>query len=200
MPFVAEEIYQSFRIIKSEDSVHLEKWPEIINKDAKFDIILQDMREVRNIASLGLEARAKAGIKVRQPLALLKVNRIKSNIENDKQLQQLILDEVNVKKIIFDKNITNEVELDVRLTPELIEEGIVRELTRNIQDLRKKAGLVPQDKITLTIETDSAGEKLIKKFKEEIKYSTSTTKIEFSEVAGEQIKIDELVFKTRITK
>lgn len=200
MPFVAEEIYQSFRIIKSEDSVHLEKWPEIINKDAKFDIILQDMREVRNIASLGLEARAKAGIKVRQPLALLKVNGIKSNIENDKQLQQLILDEVNVKKIIFDKNITNEVELDVRLTPELIEEGIVRELTRNIQDLRKKAGLVPQDKITLTIETDSAGEKLIKKFKEEIKYSTSTTKIEFSEVAGEQIKIDELVFKTRITK
>jgi hypothetical protein len=41
---------------------------------------------------------------------------------------------------VFDEQIKGEMELDTNLTPELLEEGSVRELVRHIQDLRKKAG------------------------------------------------------------
>jgi valyl-tRNA synthetase len=89
-------------------------------------------------------------------------------------------------------------DLDTVISDDLRKEGIIRELSRNIQDLRKKTGLKPQDKIGLVIETDSEGEKLIKKFKSEIKKGTNTTSIEFLENNGEELKIDELMFKIKI--
>jgi len=44
--------------------------------------------------------------------------------------------------------------LDTELTPELINEGHARQLTRYIQDARKAAGLEVTDRISLTIDTD----------------------------------------------
>ena len=55
------------------------------------------MAEVRRIVSLGLEARAKAGIKVRQPLAMFRIVNQQSTI-SDEQLIELIKNEVNVKR------------------------------------------------------------------------------------------------------
>ncbi|MBI2032580.1 MAG: hypothetical protein HYT09_02955 [Candidatus Levybacteria bacterium] len=52
-----------------------------------------------------------------------------------------------------------EIKLDTYLTPELKEEGIVREFTRLVQDLRKRANLKPKDKIALSI--DLAGPSLV---------------------------------------
>ena len=66
MPFMAEAIYSGVGRGEKE-SVHLEEWPSLQWNllDKK---LLEEMEEVRKIVSLGLEARAKAGIKVRQPL------------------------------------------------------------------------------------------------------------------------------------
>ncbi len=44
--------------------------------------------------------------------------------------------------------------LATELTPELIQEGIVRDVVRIIQELRKKAGLDYQDRIVLQMQTD----------------------------------------------
>jgi len=44
--------------------------------------------------------------------------------------------------------------LDTRLTPELISEGLARELVRAVQDARKNAGLEVSDRIVLSIEGD----------------------------------------------
>ena len=49
----------------------------------------------------------------------------------------LIKDEINIKEIIFDKNIATDVELDTIITLELKVEGQLREFIRAIQDLRK---------------------------------------------------------------
>ena len=49
--------------------------------------------------------------------------------------------------MVLDKNIKDEIELDTEITKELKEEGLARELVRQIQQMRKEAGLVPQDKI-----------------------------------------------------
>ncbi len=46
--------------------------------------------------------------------------------------------------------------IDKRLTPELKNEGIARDLVRNVQKLRKEAGLDIADRITLSLVTDSA--------------------------------------------
>jgi len=103
------------------------------------------------------------------------------------------------------------VELDIQITPELKEEGDYRELARALQDMRKKMGLTPSDVITLLIETDDAGKKLIQKFENDLKKTVLVSKIEFKntdgeparphdEGAGGEVKIDELVFKIKIEK
>ena len=90
--------------------------------------------------------------------------------------------------------------MDTNITPELKNEGMTRELIRAIQDLRKKAGLNPQDKISLGMETDEAGGKFIKNFENEIKKGTNTNEIKFAKSEGEEIKVDELKFKIEIKK
>ncbi|HNL69148.1 MAG TPA: class I tRNA ligase family protein, partial [Leptospiraceae bacterium] len=54
--------------------------------------------------------------------------------------------------------------LDTGLTPELIQEGIVRDLVRNIQEMRKKAGLEVTDRITLVMEADPEVSSAIERF------------------------------------
>jgi len=107
------------------------------------------MEKVRGIVSLALAERAKAGIKVRQPLASLKIRNPQAEIRNNKELLNLIQEEVNVKEIVFDSKIKKEIELNTKITPELKEEGMVRDAIRQIQDMRKQAGLKPADKISI---------------------------------------------------
>ncbi|MEI7719636.1 MAG: class I tRNA ligase family protein [bacterium] len=141
MPFFAEDLFQK---VKSEDeteaeSVHLAHWPVAGVVDEQ---LLKDMNQVRELSSLGLQEREKAGIKVRQPLAKLSVKTLTLSPE----LCAIIAEEINVKEIVEDKNLNSEVGLDTELTPELEEEGIVRDLTRRIQGWRKTQGLVISDR------------------------------------------------------
>lgn len=157
MPFIAEEIYQGVKEKSEPESVHLCAWPgksaspvDSILKTFGFgkkDVLLSDMAEVRRVVSLGLEARQKADIKVRQPLGRLTV---KSELLKGKtELIELIREEINVKTVFVDSNLNEEVVLDTSLTKELKEEGMVREVLRFIQDKRKQALLQPKDKVLL---------------------------------------------------
>ncbi|HTP57405.1 MAG TPA: DUF5915 domain-containing protein, partial [Spirochaetia bacterium] len=57
-------------------------------------------------------------------------------------------------KVINEGSLT--VALDPELTPELIQEGMIRDLVRGIQNLRKEKGLEVSDRISLTISGSSA--------------------------------------------
>jgi isoleucyl-tRNA synthetase len=164
MPFQAEDIYQRMRSSDNEESVHLEDWPKLGKVDKN---ILDEMRETRAIVSLGLEARSKANIKVRQPLQELRIK----NHELGKEFLELIQDELNVKKVTVDKNLGQEVELDTNLTPELIEEGRVRDAIRVIQDMRKEKGLKPKDKMKFAV--PAGEEEFFKKHADEIGRATN---------------------------
>ncbi len=142
IPFLSEEIYKR-AAYKSAQSVHLENWPNV-NKKLINKKLNQKMERVRELVALALAERAKVGIKVRQPLASLK---IKGKI--DVGLLELIKEEINVKKLIFDNKIKTETELDTKITSELREEGIIKEIIRQIQEMRKKASLKPKDKISV---------------------------------------------------
>ncbi len=105
-------------------------------------------------------------------MASLKIRNPKSEIRNNKELLDILKDEINVKQIIFDGKIKNEVELDIKITPELKAEGQLRELARTLQDLRKEAGFSPKDKIDLWLELSgdikNAVSKNLKDFQEKI--------------------------------
>jgi len=162
LPFVSEEIYQGIgggKFFKKK-SAHLEDWPKFEEKliDEK---LTKDMEKVREIVTLALAERAKVQIKVRQPLSKLKVK--SSEFKVGKELLGLIKEEINVKEIIFDEKNQKELELDTEITPELKEEGIVREVVRNIQEMRKKSNLKPKDNIAARYFGDAALEEILKK-------------------------------------
>ncbi len=233
MPFLAEQIWQSLQLTSSSlrgeavaiqekiSSIHLQKWPEIQEVDQE---LLEEMQKVRNIVSLALEARAKEGIKVRQPLAKLTAH--SSQLTADEgDLIQIIKDEVNVKEVVFEEGDEMKVELDTNLTSELKAEGNFRELLRNVQRMRKEAKLVPSEVVNLIIETSDEGKALINQFETELKKVAGIKNIKLiqnergtdaeqtqkdsslrgeavaiQESKNEKIKIDNLEFKLKIEK
>ena len=126
--------------------------------------------------SIALEARAKANIKVRQPLQKLKIKSEK--LKARQELLELIKDEINVKEVLLDGKIQNEVELDIALTPELKREGELREAIRTIQELRKEKGLKPAELATLVTSSKIAATGLLQGFESEIKKTASLARIE----------------------
>jgi isoleucyl-tRNA synthetase len=153
-PFLTEELYQSLKGKNDPLSVHLCDYPET-DKKLINEQLEQEMEEARQMASLALAARAQAGIKVKQPIALLKIKNKNSKIKNNKELLQLIKDEVNVKQIIFDNKLEAEIEIDTEITPELKQEGMRRECFRQIQIIRRKANLLATDEIVISLEGDN---------------------------------------------
>ncbi len=191
MPFLAEDLYLKITGGMDKESVHLENWPDnIVGEISSVENdILEKMKETRMAVSIGLEARAKVGLKVRQPLASLKVKseKLKGNIE----YLGLIKEEVNIKGIIFDKNIDADVELDSNITTELKEEGIMRDIVRAIQEMRKVQKLNPGDLADLVVDTDKAGQTIFEKFDKEISKATGLKGITFETMEeGETVEFD----------
>jgi isoleucyl-tRNA synthetase len=145
-PFTSEYFYQQFKLKKDPLSIHLTDYPRADKKLVKEDLESQ-MDKVKSVATAVLAERAKAKIKVRQPLASLKIKGEEGSISKD--LLAVIKEEVNVKKIILSPVLEADFELDINITPELKEEGTIREITRQIQQMRKEAGLKPEDKIEI---------------------------------------------------
>lgn len=147
-PFFAEILHAKLSLTDSE-SVHLSDWPAPM-KNFDDQELLKAMAEVRRLASIALAKRAEAGIKVRQPLGELRIKNKELRGLKNVALLEILAEEINVKKIILDVDLKEEMELDTVVTPELREEGIIRELTRAIQDLRQRAGLKQKDRIALS--------------------------------------------------
>ena len=148
VPFLAEELWQNMTGGEEGESVHLLDYPTNTEVDQK---VLDDMARCREIIKEGLALRMERNdeygqIKVRQPLASLKYDGEKL----DDFYEQIIAEEVNVKKVAHGKKL----ELDKKLTDELREEGFVRELIRFVQSARKKAGLNVDDRIKLSVSCD----------------------------------------------
>jgi isoleucyl-tRNA synthetase len=189
MPFLAEDVYQ--RLKGTLESVHLENWPEV----SKFDIkVLENMNEIRKVASFALEARTIAKVNVRQPLARLTIR-----AKVSPTLFDILKDEVNVKEIIVDEKIMEEVMLDTNITPELKEEGIVREFIRSIQELRKEKGFTIKDRVNLIIDADKVLIDLVNKNKDIISSTTLLKNISFENLNSEIKSMGEYTVKMDIS-
>lgn len=99
-PFLTEEIYQK---LTGEESVHLATFP-VENPDFIEEAIEERMDLVRDVCSLGRFAREEVNIKVRQPIQSLILPKSDEMIIGD--LLPVIQEELNVKEVIFQKDMT----------------------------------------------------------------------------------------------
>ena len=189
-PFYSDYLFSSLNKFskekKSPESVHLSSWPKSpssVNKK-----LLSDMDLIKKWSSLGLAERSSLGLKIRQPLSEIK---IKSDIKIDSALLEILKDEVNVKKVSFIKSLPDkkEVIFDSKITPELKEEGLVREFIRLIQSLRGKANLKPGQPVNLYLEKVPQNlEKIILSNQKIISSACSLKKIYSSKINAPRIK------------
>ncbi len=188
VPFLAEDVWQGLNgnNFAKPKSVHLEEYPRTDKKliDQKLEA---QMEKVRDIVGQALAQRAKHGVKVRRPLAKMMLG---GKIALGKELIDLLAQEVNVKKIEFDENLSSALEIDWEITPELKEEGNIREITRQIQQLRKTAKFVPADKITIYVQAGEELEKAIERNQAMIVGETKSLGLEFKKPAKTAAAID----------
>lgn len=265
MPFVSEEIYRN--LMAGEESVHLTRYPVATEVNTNQNLC-KEMNLTKTIVSLGLATRARAKIKVRQPLAKVQIalGQNQSTLLPDDQLETL-REELNVKEIQFmekpgdlatviakpnakllgprygkevqaiiqeakngnfekqpdgailvagkyllsseemeiaylgkeGKDVEAQgsvlVALDTTITPELKQEGLARDLVRQIQELRKAADYKVDDRIQIALIGVSPD--LLTQFGEYLKSETLATSIEedlmepdqFAEFEGVVIKV-----------
>ena len=191
-PFLAEELYHN--LTGDNESIHLKDWlpaGEIDNS------MLRDMNALRTAVNDGLSKRASEGIKVRQPLASVKlINTISQDTpaEVAQFLIDIAKDELNVKsvEIVTDSESDSaqpSVVYDLTITPELKREGLMREIVRHVQSARKQAGLQIDDRIVLSISSDDSEiSQAIDAFADVIK--SETLAVELNSVVKESEKYD----------
>jgi len=98
-PFISEEIYRCLNTVTKKEpyeSVHLSLYPEIGPIDEQ---LLHKMEVAQKIVSIVRSIRSKNNLKVRQPLQKMLVVVKKEDQESIRQMEQVILDEVNVKEL-----------------------------------------------------------------------------------------------------
>ncbi|EKD24452.1 MAG: Isoleucine-tRNA ligase, partial [uncultured bacterium] len=115
-----------------------------------------------------------------------------AGLKTNKELLEILADEVNVKKIIVKQKVEGVVEFDTRITPELLEEGIVRESVRMVQGLRQDAGYEPKDRIMLFVDSAALGD-VIKKHETLLKKEVGAKSIVFAPEAEHIDAYSELV-------
>ncbi len=139
-PFITEEIYRN---LTQEESVHLADYP--VSDESKYqDKIEEKMDLVRDLISLGRNAREEAKIKVRQPISEVIIDSKNKSIISD--LVELIKEELNVKEVVFEDNLGTYINFIVK--PNFKEVGkILGPKIKEFQEVLSKLGMDEVNKL-----------------------------------------------------
>lgn len=183
IPFITENIYKELKNGgkgEFKESIHLEDYPVVSELTKEEQALLNEMTIVRDIASIAHAIRKETNMALKQPLPTLA---ILGPVKLSESAAEILRDEVNVKKVVFagekDEKLkwvqVKEIQigLDTEIPEELKQEGLVRELTRLVQDLRKRSGLTINDQIELSVKSeDAAVNSVLEKFRDIIESET----------------------------
>jgi len=186
-PFLSEALYQSvYRKLdpKLPESVNMENWPvpdeKMLDKD-----LMEQFEVLFKCVSLAYAARQQAKLKRRWPLAKLVVVAPEKMIEAVRNVEQLFLELTNVKDVEYALKVPDYVEciiwasasegdvsifLSAKRDETLLGEGIMRDLARRVQALRKELGFVPTDVLDVVhiAQLDDESQSLLQAYLEEM--------------------------------
>ncbi|MBM2824921.1 MAG: isoleucyl-tRNA synthase, partial [Dehalococcoidales bacterium] len=196
-PFLAEELYQNLVLTVSPqapESVHLTDFP--VADESKIDKRLSDnIRKAMEYSSKGRAVRSKAGIKVRQPLAVSYASFGMEQALKSEAIRQSVLDELNVKGIklatpeelaAMAKNpdyvvddeaapstaIYKHLSEDHEEAEQLRKEGMAREVVHRLQTMRRADGFDIADHIITYYQGDDYIKQVLHDFADDIKQET----------------------------
>ena len=193
VPFLSEELWQK---MVGGESVHLQNWPQAGQVDEQ---IVADMAELRGFVNEALALRAKAGVKIRQPLSEVVLPRSADGVE---WFSDILLEELNVKRVSWQAE-ASAIALDLTITPDLKNEGLAREVIRAVQNGRKKAGLNVDDRINLALMSDDPVlTQAITQFKDEIYAETLAvgTQIAQADAYDEMVQVEKMNLAFKLEK
>ncbi|MCL2110396.1 isoleucine--tRNA ligase [Microgenomates group bacterium] len=170
-PFFADTMYLAQKDLDEssndswQQSVHLEDWPLAQKFDSQLLLLINGLA---NIVEQAHRARSERKIRVRQPLASITLKQIAVEMTNGWQedVEELLKQELNVKSIIWSDK--EALDFDWTLTPELENEGLARDLMRDIARERKKLRLSADQEFFYEVSSIPAG------WQEQIETKTST--------------------------
>ncbi len=184
-PYLSEAMHQKvYRELDKTlpESVNFEKWPtpeETLRDEAlerEFEILLQ-------CVSLVYSARQSAGLKRRWPLQEARIVAPEQLRKTLKGLEEVFLELANVKKVKYLEELPEigpdtlkrwasasgnslHVLLDMHRSETLLGEGLMRDIARRVQALRKELGFMPTDILEAVhiAELDPEGSKLLEPY------------------------------------
>jgi isoleucyl-tRNA synthetase len=106
LPFVTDRLWRDL-VLDGPESVHLARWPEVPEPDRA---LLDEIADVRRVVTLAHQARATAGLKLRQPLRRLVVEGAGGAAVHADEIG----DEVRVKDVSFER-----VDAELKVKPNL---------------------------------------------------------------------------------
>lgn len=213
-PFLSDYLYRRFfKKYETTESISLLEIPE--EDPSLIDIALEKRVEiVKEIFSAALTSRQEAEKGLRWPLRKLYVetqsHEVAKALSSFKQMLSILL---NIKEIetcdkkpdekgLCEQSFSyGKTHLDSVMDEALYEEGIVNEIKRRIQALRKKEGLVPDDKIALHISSEKEIEKVLEKHKKKLLEDVGAAELLFQlDKKTEEYNIDGRLVKVSIKK
>jgi isoleucyl-tRNA synthetase len=210
-PMLSEHLYQKFfKKYEKEESLFLLQLPE--TDDGEINALAEkQMETVKEVVSTSLLLRQSAGLKVRWPIRTLYVE-TKSHEAMDavKAFEGILLSLVNAKELqTLEKKPRGEivslefskgtVHLDKKIDEELYEEGMLNEIKRRVQMMRKEAELVEHDPIILTLDTEKEIEGIVKKHEKNLLKQVNAGKMDYSVAKDmKEYKIDGRLLKLKI--
>jgi len=201
-PFLCEAMYQQVHKALDKtllESVNLEKWPTPDEKlaDSKLE---QDFDTLLKYVSLTYSARQTAKLKRRWPLKKAVLSGPKSAQNAVKKLEDLFLELANVKTVEYVDTLAEmsakgslasennlHAWIDTRRDETLQGEGLMRDLARRVQALRKELGFMPTEILDAVYlaELDAENTKLLKPHLKTMAELVRTKKMLLQEARGE---------------
>jgi len=195
-PYLSEMLYQKiYRQLENHlpESVNFEKWPTQ-NETLKNQLLEDAFDTMLKTVSISYAARQQGKLKRRWPLNKAIVIAPQKTLKALQQLETLFLDLTNVKTIeyhttthscIDEENWVQAQENDITVIlskqrdDNLLGEGIMRDLARRIQALRKEIGFTPTDTLEAAhiAELDTESMQLLTPYLEEMANLVRTKKV-----------------------
>jgi isoleucyl-tRNA synthetase len=130
LPMITEDIWKG---LTGGRSVHLADWPDAADLPADHELVVA-MDAVRDIASAALSLRKARRLRVRLPLAQLTV--ATADAERLRPFADLLADEVNVKRVVFDTDLEAYSEKDLKLVPRVLGPRLGKDVQRVIKAVK----------------------------------------------------------------